>query len=120
MVALSLIASPDDVAEGVGGEQHLGKEIRVMAKFETVAAVQCRAIIDAADGSWCRGDLGLAVGYVSSGSSGATGGGGTAAGKPVVIATHILETSPPPAFPNEPTFRSVVDRPAAGGRHDAR
>ena len=41
-VALSLIASPQDVCEGrAETRKHLGKEVRVMAKFETVAAVEC-------------------------------------------------------------------------------
>jgi pyruvate kinase len=95
-VALSLIASPDDVREGrAEAQQHLGKEIRVMAKFETVAAVQCAdAIIDAADGIMvARGDLGLAVGYVSLPEvQEQLVEAARRAGKPVVVATHILET----------------------------
>src|ERR1035441_8061308 len=51
-VALSLIASPQDVCEGrAEARKCLGAEVRVMAKFETVAAVDCaEAIIAVADG----------------------------------------------------------------------
>jgi pyruvate kinase len=66
-VALSLIGSAEDVRTGRReARTHLGSDIRVMAKFETAAAVACReAIIAEADGIMvARGDLGLAVGYV--------------------------------------------------------
>jgi pyruvate kinase len=95
-VALSLIASPDDVCEGrAEAQKHLGTVVRVMAKFETVAAVQCAdAIIEAADGIMvARGDLGLAVGYVCLPEvQEQLVEAARRAGKPVVIATHILET----------------------------
>ncbi|MGD0539337.1 MAG: pyruvate kinase [Verrucomicrobiota bacterium] len=95
-VALSLIASPEDVSEGRAEvRKHLGEEVRVMAKFETVRAIECaEAIIAGADGVMvARGDLGLAVGctrlpeiqeqlVVAA----------RRAGKPVVVATQILET----------------------------
>ena len=50
-VALSLIASPEDVKQARPQlRAHLGMDPRVMAKFETVAAVECaRAIIKQAD-----------------------------------------------------------------------
>lgn len=95
-VALSLIASPQDVCEGrAEARKHLGKDIRVMAKFETVAAVECAdAIIDVADGVMvARGDLGLAVGYARlPGVQEQLVEAARWAGKPVVVATHILET----------------------------
>jgi pyruvate kinase len=95
-VALSLIASPEDVCEGrAEARKHLGKDVRVMAKFETVAAVECAdAIIDAADGIMvARGDLGLAVGYASLPEvQEQLVDAARRAGKPVVVATHILET----------------------------
>jgi pyruvate kinase len=95
-VALSLIATPEDVGEGRAEiRKHFGDGIRVMAKFETVRAVECaEAIIAEADGVMvARGDLGLAVGctrlpeiqelLVSAARR---------AGKPVVVATQILES----------------------------
>jgi pyruvate kinase len=95
-VALSLIATPHDVCEGRADTQKLlGAKIRVMAKFETVAAVErAEAIIDVSDGIMvARGDLGQAVGYrrlpeVQEHLVAAA----RRAGKPVVVATQILET----------------------------
>jgi pyruvate kinase len=95
-VALSLIASPQDVREGRAEVRKLlGKEVRIMAKFETVGAVECaEEMIDMADGLMvARGDLGQAVGYhrlpeVQERLVAA----GRRAGKPVVVATQILET----------------------------
>jgi pyruvate kinase len=66
-IALSLIASPDDVREARAEVRRLlGSNAKIMAKFETVAAVECAdEIIDESDGSMvARGDLGLAVGYI--------------------------------------------------------
>jgi pyruvate kinase len=95
-VALSLIASPQDVSEGRAEVRKcLGAEVRVMAKFETVAAVECaEAIIEVADGVMvARGDLGLAVGYTRlPGVQEQLVGAARRAGKPVVVATQILET----------------------------
>jgi pyruvate kinase len=94
-VALSLIATPADVQEG-REETHetLGAGVRLMGKFETVAAVDCAAeIIQESDGVMvARGDLGLAVGYtrlpeVQEHLVAAA----RRAGKPVVVATQILE-----------------------------
>jgi pyruvate kinase len=94
-VALSLIASPQDVVEGRAEAcKHLGAKTRVMAKFETVAAVECAAaIIDAADGIMvARGDLGLAVGYAKLPEvQERLVEAARRAGKPVVVATQILE-----------------------------
>jgi pyruvate kinase len=95
-VALSLIASPQDVCEGrAEARKCLGAEVRVMAKFETIAAVECaEAIIDVADGIMvARGDLGLAVGYTRlPGVQEQLVAAARRAGKPVVVATQILET----------------------------
>ena len=66
-VALSLIASPQDVRYSRREVQAtMGRPVKVMAKFETVAAVDAaEEIIDSADGIMvARGDLGLAVGYI--------------------------------------------------------
>jgi len=66
-VAFSLISSPDDVRLGrAETREHLQHAVRLMAKFETVAAVdRARDIIEESDGIMvARGDLGLAVGYV--------------------------------------------------------
>jgi pyruvate kinase len=94
-VALSLIASPQDVREGrAEAREHLGEEVRVMAKIETVAAVECaEAIIEVADGVMvARGDLGMAVGYTRlPGVQEELVAAARRAGKPVVVATQILE-----------------------------
>jgi pyruvate kinase len=94
-VALSLIASPQDVRDSRAEIQaQLGRPVRVMAKFETVPAVDAAdEIIAEADGIMvARGDLGLAVGYVrlpevQEGLVAAA----RAAGKLAVVATQVLE-----------------------------
>src|SRR5207244_3517914 len=66
-IALSLIASPDDVRDArTEIRRLLGTNVKIMAKFETVAAVECaEEIIAESDGLMvARGDLGLAVGYI--------------------------------------------------------
>jgi pyruvate kinase len=66
-IALSLIASPDDVSETRAEVRRLlGADVRIMAKFETVAAVECaEEIVAESDAIMvARGDLGLAVGYI--------------------------------------------------------
>ena len=72
----------------------LGPSVRVMAKFETVAAVDSAAeIIDEADGIMvARGDLGLAVGYVRlPGIQEQLVAAARQAGKITVVATQVLE-----------------------------
>jgi pyruvate kinase len=95
-VALSLIASAQDVREGRAEARHLlGEDVRVMAKFETVAAVECAdQIIDVSDGVMvARGDLGQAVGYARLPEvQEQLVVAARRAGKPVVVATQILET----------------------------
>jgi pyruvate kinase len=94
-VALSLISSPADVRAGRKEIRRvLGPSVQVMAKFETVAAVESAAeIIDAADGIMvARGDLGLAVGYVRlPGIQEQLVAAARQAGKISVIATQVLE-----------------------------
>jgi pyruvate kinase len=110
-VALSLIASPEDVNEGrAEARTCLGTEVRIMAKFETVAAVECaEAIIELADGVMvARGDLGLAVGYkrlpeVQEQLVLAA----RRAGKPVVVATQILETFAVTGLPQRPELSDL-------------
>jgi pyruvate kinase len=66
-IALSLIASPDDVRNARAEVRRLlGNDVKIMSKFETVAAVECAGeIIAESDGIMvARGDLGLAVGYI--------------------------------------------------------
>ena len=95
-VALSLVASPQDVSGGRAEiRKILREEVRVMAKFETAAAVECaEAILAEADGVMvARGDLGLAVGYTRLPEiQEELVGAARRAGKPVVVATQILET----------------------------
>ena len=94
-VALSLIGSPADVRAGRKIVRSLlGPSVRVMAKFETAAAVDSAAeIIDEADGIMvARGDLGLAVGYVRlPGIQEQLVAAARRAGKITVIATQVLE-----------------------------
>jgi pyruvate kinase len=94
-VALSLIATPEDVRDG-RREVHevLGNQVRIMAKIETVAAVErTDEILAVAEGLMvARGDLALAVGYrrlpeVQDRLVDAA----RRAGKMVVVATQVLE-----------------------------
>ena len=95
-VALSLIGSPADVRAGRKEIRGLlGSSVRVMAKFETVAAVESAAeIMDEADGIMvARGDLGLAVGYVRlPGIQEQLVAAARQAGKTTIIATQVLES----------------------------
>jgi pyruvate kinase len=110
-VALSLIASPQDVSEGRAvARECLGEDVKIMAKFETVAAVECaEAIIDEADGVMvARGDLGLAVGYMRlPGVQEQLVGAARRAGKPVVVATQILETFAATGLPQRPELSDL-------------
>lgn len=94
-VALSLIASPQDVRDArQETREHLGCDVRLMAKFEIVAAVeQAEEILEEADGAMvARGDLGLAVGYTRLPEvQEQLVGLARRAGKPVVVATQVLE-----------------------------
>ena len=66
-VALSLIASPQDVREARAEVNRIfGRGIKIMAKFETMASLElAEEIINEAEGIMvARGDLGLAVGYI--------------------------------------------------------
>jgi pyruvate kinase len=94
-VALSLISSPEDVRTGRQEvREHLGDSVRIMAKFETVTAVECAEdIIRAADGIMvARGDLGLAVGYLRLPEvQEQLVAAARRAGKPVVVATQVME-----------------------------
>jgi len=110
-VALSLIASPQDVREGrAEARECLGGDVHIMAKFETVASVECaEAIIDEADGVMvARGDLGLAVGYKRlPGVQEQLVGAARRAGKPVVVATQILETFAATGLPQRPELSDL-------------
>jgi len=95
-VALSLIATSEDVRVGRSeAKTILGPEVRIMAKFETAAAVACaQQIIAEADGVMvARGDLGMAVGYARlPQAQEMLVQAARDAGKPVVVATQILES----------------------------
>ena len=110
-VALSLIASPEDVRDGrAEARKCLGADVRIMAKFETVAAVECaEEIIDLADGVMvARGDLGLAVGYTRlPGVQEQLVAAARRAGKPVVVATQILETFAATGIPQRPELSDL-------------
>jgi pyruvate kinase len=94
-VALSLIASPDDVEAGRRETGRLlGPTVRMMAKFETQAAVACADdIIAVSEGIMvARGDLGLAVGYVRLPEAQEfLLAAARRAGKVAVVATQVLE-----------------------------
>jgi len=65
-IALSFISCPQDVREAWEEVRGIfGAEIKIMAKFETLASLECaEGIIDQVEGVMvARGDLGLAVGY---------------------------------------------------------
>lgn len=94
-VALSLIASPDDVQAGRRETSPLlGQAVRMMAKFETQAALACaEKIIEVSDGIMvARGDLGLAVGYMRlPEAQERLVGAARRAGIVSVVATQVLE-----------------------------
>jgi pyruvate kinase len=95
-IALSLIASAQDVRDS-RAEAHaeLGAAVLMMAKFETVAAVDAaEEIIAESDGIMvARGDLGLAVGYIHLPEvQEKLVAAARRAGKIVVVATQVLET----------------------------
>jgi pyruvate kinase len=94
-VALSLIASPEDVRAGRREvREHFGSNVRIMAKFETVAAMDCAEdIINAADGIMvARGDLGQALDYVRLPEAQEhLVAAARIANKPAVVATQVLE-----------------------------
>jgi pyruvate kinase len=94
-IALSLISSPEDVrAARLEVRQFFKGDVKIMAKFETRTAVECAAdIINDADGVMvARGDLGLAVGYFQlPGVQEQLVAETRKAGKPVAVATQILE-----------------------------
>lgn len=94
-LALSLIASAEDV---VNSRQEctrlLGHKLRIMAKFETVAAVEhAESIIAASDGIMvARGDLGMALGYISLPQvQEELVRAARRAGRSTVVATQVLE-----------------------------
>ncbi|HVV72364.1 MAG TPA: pyruvate kinase [Verrucomicrobiae bacterium] len=94
-IALSLIASPDDVREARAAVTELmGEGVKMMAKFETIAALEvAEEIIDVADGIMvARGDLGLAVGYIRLPEAQENLVAlARKAGKATVVATQVLE-----------------------------
>ena len=92
---MSLVCSPADVNSARDEVARLlGSGVRIMAKFETVAALeQADAIIDAADGIMvARGDLGPAVGFLRlPEAQEMLVAAARNAGKPAVVATQVLE-----------------------------
>jgi len=94
-LALSLIASARDVRDARREViELLGCSVRMMAKFETLAAVSsAEEIIQDADGMMvARGDLGLAVGYVRLPEvQEQLVAGARRAGKVAVVATQVME-----------------------------
>ena len=94
-VALSLISTPADVVSGREKIAHcLGDSVRIMAKIETQAAVDnVESILAVADGTMvARGDLAPAVRFVGlPEAQDRIVAVARRAGKPVVVATQILE-----------------------------
>ena len=94
-IALSLIASARDVQDARARiKEYLPGEVKIMAKFETLAAVECaEEILAEADGIMvARGDLGLAVGYIRlPETQEKLVEMGRRAGKTTVVATQIME-----------------------------
>jgi pyruvate kinase len=120
-IALSLIASPEDV-QSAREQIHalLAPDIRIMAKFETSAAVDCLdGIVEIADGIMvARGDLGLAVGYGRlAGVQEDLVEAARRAGKEVIVATQILEGFAQTGVPQraELTDLAVIARQQATG-----
>ena len=94
-IALSLVGSPADVISARKEAcELLGRETRIMAKFETEQALcSIEQIIEESDGIMvARGDLGLAVGYIRLPEvQEKLVTAARSAGKPVVVATQALE-----------------------------
>ncbi len=114
-VALSLIMTPEDVVAGREKvDRRLGERVRVMAKIETQSAVdQVESILEAADGAMvARGDLGPAVRFVGLPEAEARiVAAARRIGKPVVVATHILEYYAETGVPLRRDFRTEPHRP---------
>ena len=94
-IALSLIGSARDVQGArVQLREYVPNDVKIMAKFETVAAVECAEdILAEADGIMvARGDLGLAVGYIRlPETQERLVELGRRAGKTTVVATQVME-----------------------------
>jgi pyruvate kinase len=119
-VALSLIASPEDVRLArQEARKILGRDFRVMAKFETLAAVECaEEIIRESDGLMvARGDLALAVGYIRVPEvQEFLVAAARRAGKVSVVATQVLEGFAETGLPQRPELSdlSLIARQRAG------
>ena len=94
-VALSMVSTAEDVVAGREKVTRcLGKPVQIMAKIETKPAVDnVEPILEVADGTMvARGDLGPAVRFVGLPEAQARiVAASRRAGKPVVVATQILE-----------------------------
>jgi len=110
-VALSLISSPDDVKSARREVRSLlGPDVRVMAKFETAAALeQADAILAEADGLMvARGDLGPAVEFVRlPEAQERLVEAARRAGKVAVVATQILEVFADTGLPQRPELSDL-------------
>jgi pyruvate kinase len=119
-VALSLIASPEDVwLARREMRKILGRDFQVMAKFETMAAVECaQEIIRHSDGLMvARGDLALAVGYIRVPEvQEHLVAAARKAGKVSVVATQVLEGFAETGLPQraELSDLSLIARQRAG------
>jgi len=119
-LALSLIASPEDVRDARReATQLFGRQVMMMAKFETLAAVgAAEEIIAESDGIMvARGDLGLAVGYVRLPEvQEQLVAAARRAGKVSVVATQVMEVFAETGLPQraELSDLSLIARQQAG------
>jgi pyruvate kinase len=94
-VALSLVSAPEDVRDGRREVATVfGGSVKLMAKFETTAALEViEPILEVSEGLMvARGDLGPAVGFIGlPEAQERLVAAARRAGKPAVVATQVLE-----------------------------
>jgi pyruvate kinase len=109
LVALSFVQTPDDIRSARHVMKGAGREASVIAKIERPTALDhIEAILDEADGVMvARGDLGLEMPLERVPTvQKAIAGQARARGKPVIVATQVLESM---RFEPRPTRAEVSD-----------